>query len=172
MSELIRQVVQITPRTRWALVTDTQFDGWAGGYPSVIGAFVAFFPHWNPTLNGGPPNGSRMSDNPDGADDEGDEEQSFRDRVEEIRQQREEGDEAQGPGGGMEEMMGGGMGGNPFAQMMGGMMGGGPGGGGMGGAGGSGPDSEALTRELGRLREELRVTNERLERIATAIEND
>ena len=76
---------------------------------------------------------------------EGDEEKSFRERVEEIRQQRaderEEGDDDRSREERLEEMMGGdgpgGMGGNPFAQMMGGMMGGGPGGA-MGGGGGPG----------------------------------
>ena len=103
------------------------------------------------------------------------EEKSFRERVEEIRQQRaEEG----GPDGGPEESPfgpgggespfggGGGMGGNPFAQMMGGMMGGGP-----SGAGGD-VDTERLVRELQGLREQLTDANRQLERIADALEDD
>ncbi len=105
---------------------------------------------------------------------EEEDESSFRERVEEIRQEqaeREEGDEGR-PGLG--EMMGGGGGGgmgggNPFAQMMGGMMGGGPG----GGPGGAGDiDSERIARELGQLREEVTEVGTQLERIADALEED
>ena len=89
-----------------------------------------------------------------------DEEKSFRERVEEIRQKREEeGDgEPESPFGG--GGMGGGMGGNPFAQMMGGMMGGGPGGGG----------DEEVARELRGLREDVRDATRQLQRIADALE--
>ncbi|MFQ3295462.1 MAG: hypothetical protein ACI9PP_001245 [Halobacteriales archaeon] len=108
------------------------------------------------------------------------EEQSFRDRVEEIREQREEeGDEDRRER--MEEMMGGGpggqggagggMGGNPFAQMMGGMMGGGP-----GGPGGRGEESEVgneeLVREVRQMRDEMRDQTRALKRIADAIEEN
>jgi hypothetical protein len=116
---------------------------------------------------------------------DGDEEKSFRERVEEIRQKRAE----EGEGGEemsreerMEEMMGGsggpgGMGGgNPFAQMMGGMMGGG----GPGGMGGGGPprpgqeegsDNEELTREIRKLRDEVHDVRRSLDRIADALED-
>ena len=92
------------------------------------------------------------------------EEKSFRERVEEIRQEQESGEERAPPGGGMGDMMGGGMGGNPFAQMMGGMMGGGGGGGDL--------ETERLVRELSQLREEVRETTTQLERIADALEDD
>lgn len=100
------------------------------------------------------------------SDEEPDEEeaQSFRERVEEIRQQRAE---EESPGGeGFGDPMGGGMGGNPFAQMMGGMMGGGPGG------GGADLDTEQIVRELARLREQMRDATDELERIADALEDD
>ena len=102
----------------------------------------------------------------DEAPDE-DEEKSFRERVEEIRQEQEAGEGERPPGGGMGEMMGGGGmgGGNPFAQMMGGMMGG-------GGGGGGDIETERLVRELGQLREEVRETTTQLERIADALEDD
>ena len=92
-----------------------------------------------------------------------DEEKSFRERVEEIRQEQESGEEERPPGGGMGDMMGGGMGGNPFAQMMGGMMGGG---------GGGDIETERIVRELGQLREEMRETTTQLERIADALEDE
>ncbi|MDZ7700570.1 MAG: hypothetical protein U5J98_00090 [Halobacteriales archaeon] len=122
-----------------------------------------------------------MADDEASDGDEGtDEEQSFRERVEELREQRE------GEGGGPREAMGGGPGGpggmgggpggggNPFAQMMGGMMGGGPGamGGGPGGGAGGGLDSETFTREMERVRDEIRDVTEALERIADALEDD
>ena len=128
---------------------------------------------------------------PEGASDDGDEEKSFRERVEEIRQQRaEEREEGEGEELSreerMEEMMGGGgpggpggaggMGGNPFAQMMGGMMGGGGGPGGMGaqpGPGGEqerGSDNEDLTREIRKLRDEVNDVRRSLDRIADALE--
>ena len=90
-----------------------------------------------------------------------DEEKSFRERVEEIREKREqEGGEApESPFGGGSGM-GGGMGGNPFAQMMGGMMGGGPGGGG----------DEEVAREIRGLREDVRDATRQLQRIADALE--
>ncbi len=95
-----------------------------------------------------------------------DEEQSFRERVEEIRQEQAEREDQPGGGPGMGDMMGGmGGGGNPFAQMMGGMMGG-------GGGGGAELDTERVVRELGRVREELRDVNENLTRIADALEDD
>ena len=109
--------------------------------------------------------------------DESEEGKSFRDRVEEIREQREEG-EGGGPPGGMEEMMGGGGGpggmggGNPFAQMMGGMMGGGPGGMGGGGRGGPGVDTESIEREMELLRDEVKEATRELRRIADALEDD
>ena len=106
-------------------------------------------------------------------DEAEDEEQSFRERVEEIRQQQASGDERAGPSGaddpfgGGPEGIGGGMGGgNPFAQMMGGMMGGG------GGGGGAELDTERVVQEIGQLREELRQTNAHLERIADSLSED
>ena len=106
-----------------------------------------------------------MTDEDEPAEDE---EQSFRERVEEIRQEQADREEQPGGGPGMGEMMGGmGGGGNPFAQMMGGMMGGGGGGG-----GGAELDTERVVRELGRVREELRDVNENLSRIADALEDD
>ena len=109
-----------------------------------------------------------------------DEEKSFRERVEEIREKRaqEDDDERRER---MEEMMGGGggggpggMGGNPFAQMMGGMMGGGPGGAapGAGGPGGSEASNEELVREVRQLRDEVRDATRQLQRIADALEDD
>jgi len=115
------------------------------------------------------------ADEPSGED--AGEEQSFRERVEEIRQQRaEEGEGGEGERGPPEEMMGGGpggMGGNPFAQMMGGMMGGGPGGmgGGPPGAGGGEVGNEELTREVRQLRDEVHDIRRTLERIADALED-
>ena len=122
----------------------------------------------------------------------GEEEKSFRERVEEIRERRaEEREEGERPD--PEEMMGGGEGGNPFAQMRSGMMGGGgPGGmgGGMGGGppgmgGGGGPPgmgggpggrgeeesvgNEELVREVRQLRDEVRDVTRQLQRIAQAI---
>lgn len=102
-----------------------------------------------------------------------DEEKSFRERVEEIRERRAaEGGEGDADHERMEEMMGGpgGMGGNPFAQMMGGMMGGGPGMGGPQGAQELGGDE--LVREVRQLRDEVRDINRTLERIANAVEED
>jgi hypothetical protein len=111
-----------------------------------------------------------MADDPADSDSQGEdsqtEESSFRERVEEIREQRAEGEE----GGPPEEMMGGpgggmgGMGGNPMAQMMGG----GPGA--MGGGPGGGSDNEELTREVRQLRDEVHDIRRTLERIADAIE--
>jgi hypothetical protein len=91
-------------------------------------------------------------------------------------------------------MMGGGEGGNPFAQMMSGMMGGGGpggmGGGGPPGMGGGGPPgmggggapggrseeesvgNEELVREVRQLRDEVRDVTRQLQRIAQAIEDD
>lgn len=92
-----------------------------------------------------------------------DEAQSFRERVEEIRQERAE---EESPGGeAFGDPMAGGMGGNPFAQMMGGMMGGGS-------SGGADLDTEQIVRELGRLREQVRDATDELERIADALEDD
>jgi hypothetical protein len=115
---------------------------------------------------------------------EGDEEKSFRERVEEIRQERA--DEGEGEEGEslsreekMEEMMGGGGpgggmggGGSPFAQMMGGMMGGGGPGGALGGSpGGRGEsDNEELVREIGKVRDELHDIRREIERVADALE--
>jgi hypothetical protein len=115
-------------------------------------------------------------------EEDGDGEQSFRERVEEIRQKRSEQEGEEGgrePPEGMEGMMGGGgpgggMGGNPFAQMMGGMMGGGPGGGGMGGPGGpaqGGESDEELAREMRKLRDEIHDMRRSLDRIADALED-
>ena len=108
---------------------------------------------------------------------EGDEEKSFRERVEEIREQRsEEGDpEEDDRRERMEEMMGGGPGGmgggNPFAQMMSGMMGGGPGG--MGpGSRGEEEGNIRIVRELEALRDEISEASTQLERIADALEED
>ena len=129
--------------------------------------------------------------------DDRDEEKTFRERVEEIREQRDEETEGEGEGDQdreerLREMMGGGDpggggpgGGNPFAQMMGGMMGGGGGPGGMGGGGpggmgGPGPDpggpkgdagNEELVREVGKLRDEVHDVRRTLERIAEALED-
>jgi hypothetical protein len=113
----------------------------------------------------------------------GDEEKSFRERVEEIRQKRAEEDDGEGMSREerMEEMMGGGGGpggmggGNPFAQMMGGMMGGGGGPGGMGGGppgqgGAESGDNEELTREIRKLRDEVHDVRRSLDRIADALE--
>ena len=108
---------------------------------------------------------------------EGDEEKSFRERVEEIREERsEEGDrEEDDRRERMEEMMGGGPGGmgggNPFAQMMSGMMGGGPGGMGPGSRGEEG-ENIRLVRELEALRDEISEANAHLDRIAEALEDD
>jgi len=155
----------------------------------AVGAAPAAGPtHRFGSLFGAGPEPDGMSDD-EGEDheheaegDEGDDEKSFRERVEEIRQQRA--DESDGEGDEdrrerMEEMMGGGgpggggMGGNPFAQMMGGMMGGGgPGGGAMGGGpGGPGgeADNEELVREVRQLRDEVRDVNRTLEDIVEAI---
>jgi len=128
---------------------------------------------------------------PDGEGDDG-ESKSFRERVEEIRQQRaEEGDddgegmsreekmEEMMGGGGGPPGMGGGGGGNPFAQMMGGMMGGGGGPGGPpgmgGGPGGRGEEEstgdEELTREVRKLRDEVHDVRRTLDRIADALED-
>jgi hypothetical protein len=119
-----------------------------------------------------------------GDENGGSDEESFRERVEELREQRAEGEgddprEAMGGGGpGGPGGMGGGPGGggNPFAQMMGGMMGGGPGamggGPGGGGGGGGGLNSETFTREMERVRDEIRDATEALERIAEALEDD
>jgi hypothetical protein len=106
--------------------------------------------------------------------DEGDDEQSFQERVEELREQRAEGggDPREAMGGGPPGGMGGGPGGNPFAQMMGGMMGGGPGAMGGGPGGGGGIDDETFTREMQRLRDVLREATDELERIAEALEDD
>ncbi|WEL17350.1 MULTISPECIES: hypothetical protein [unclassified Halorhabdus] len=116
----------------------------------------------------------------------GDDEQSFRERVEEIRQERaEEGSEdmdMEDRRERMEEAMGGGGpggmgGGNPFAQMMSGMMGGGPGGPGGRGPGQMGPEDESetggneeLTREVRKLRDEVHDVRRELGRIADALE--
>lgn len=134
------------------------------------------------------------NENEDAPDEGGDdsEEKSFRERVEEIRQQRA-GEREEGDGEGMsreekmEEMMGGGpggpggpggmggMGGSPFAQMMGGMMGGGGPGGALGGApGGRGREEggdEELVREVRKVRDELHDIRRELERVADALEN-
>jgi len=127
------------------------------------------------------------SDEATESSENGGEEKSFRERVEEIRQKRAEEGEGEGEELSreerMEEMMGGGGpggmggGGNPFAQMMGGMMGGGgPGGpGGMGGAPGQaqegGGDNEELTREIRKLRDEVHDMRRTLDRIADALED-
>ncbi|MGM0399131.1 MAG: hypothetical protein ACQEQY_09090 [Halobacteriota archaeon] len=130
----------------------------------------------------------------DDTTDGDDEEKSFRERVEEIREQREAERDAgedgeEDPRERMQEMMGGGggpggmgggMGGNPFAQMMSGMMGGGGGpgamGGGMGpGAEGSdegGVDTRRLERQIEELRREVGDVTTQLERIADALEAD
>jgi hypothetical protein len=73
--------------------------------------------------------------------------------------------------------MGGGGGGNPFAQMMGGMMGGGGMGGGMGGGPGGQAEEESvgneeLVREVRQLRDEVRDATRQLQRIAQALEDD
>ena len=127
---------------------------------------------------------------PDAGDGENEgEEKSFRERVEEIRERRaEEREEGDRPD--PEEMMGGGEGGNPFAQMMSGMMGGGGGPPGMGGGppgmgGGGGPPgmgggggeeesvgNEELVREVRQLRDEVRDATRQLQRIAQALEDD
>jgi hypothetical protein len=115
-----------------------------------------------------------MPEDDETSGDDGDEEQSFQDRVEELREQRAEGeDPREAMGGGPGGRGGGPGGGNPFAQMMGGMMGGGPGamGGGPGGGGG-GLDSETFTREMERVRDEIRDATDALERIADALEDD
>ena len=96
-----------------------------------------------------------------------DEEKSFRERVEEIRERRaEEGEEGGRPD--PEEMMGGG-GGPPG---MGGGGGGGPPGmgGGRGGAEES-DDNEELVREVRQLRDEVRDATRQLQRIAQAVED-
>jgi len=135
------------------------------------------------------------ADGTDAESESDDESQSFRERVEEIRQQRaEEGDgdgegmsreermeEMMGGGGGPPGMGGGGGGGNPFAQMMGGMMGGGGGppgmGGGPGGPGGRGEEEssskadEELVREVRKLRDEVHDARRELGRIADALED-
>lgn len=125
-----------------------------------------------------------MTDSPEETDDgsetegNGDEEQSFRERVEEIRKKRAEaGEEGEGgPRGPPEEMMGGGpgmggmgggMGGNPFAEMMGGMMGGGPG---MGGRGEEDGGNEEVVREVRKLRDEVHDLRRSVDRIADALE--
>ena len=127
------------------------------------------------------------------------EEKSFRERVEEIRQQRAEeregeGGEGEDPRERMEEMMGGGGppgmgggpggggpggmgGGNPFAQMMGGMMGGGGPGGALGGEPGGrgeerGEDNEELVREVRKVRDELHDLRREVGRIADALEDE
>ncbi|UHQ96360.1 hypothetical protein [Natrinema halophilum] len=120
-------------------------------------------------------------------DQDGSDGPSFRERVEEMRQEGGEdgdGEQPQSPfGGGMGGMMGGG---NPMAQMMGGMMGGGGGPPGMGGGGGppgmgggsGGPDgrgeevgNEELVQEVRQLRDEMRDQTRALGRIADAIED-
>ena len=96
--------------------------------------------------------------------DDGSDEQSFRERVEEIREQRaEEGEAGGNPLGGGEPMSGMMGGGNPFAQMMGGMMGGG---------GGGELNAAPIVRELEQLREELESTNDHLEAIASSLRDD
>jgi len=117
-------------------------------------------------------------DKPDEGDTEpSDDEQSFRERVEEIREKRsEEREGEEDPRERMEEMMGGGGGpggmggGNPFAQMMGGMMGGGPGG--MGAGRETDEGNVRVARELEALRDEVKETNRQLTRIADALEDD
>lgn len=102
------------------------------------------------------------------------EEQSFRERVEEIREKRaEEGDgEGEPPespfgGGGGPGMGGSGMGGgNPMAQMMGGGPGGPP-----SGAGEQKTSNEELVSEVRQLRDEMRDQTRTLKRIADAIED-
>ncbi|MFB6129182.1 MAG: hypothetical protein ABEJ47_05390 [Halorhabdus sp.] len=131
-----------------------------------------------------------MSDEPEDTNEadaeSGDDEKSFRERVEEIRQERAEegGDDMdmKDRRERMEEAMGGGGpggmgGGNPFAQMMSGMMGGGPGGPGGRGPGEMGPEdaeedggNEELTREVRKLRDEVHDVRRELERIADALE--
>ena len=112
-----------------------------------------------------------MADDEDASGEAGGDEQSFQERVEELREQRAE--EGGGPPGGMGGGPPGGMGGgNPFAQMMGGMMGGGPGAMGGGPGGGAGMDDETFTREMQRLRDVLRDATDELERIADALEDD
>ena len=107
--------------------------------------------------------------------DADEDEKSFRERVEEIRQRRNEEHHTRArpeP----DEMMGGGGGGNPFAQMMSGMMGGGgPGAGaGAGGPGmgdGDDSDNEEVVREIRQLRDEVRDATRQLQRIAQAVED-
>ena len=130
----------------------------------------------------------------DEEESESGEEKSFRERVEEIRQQRAEEGDGEGDGEGlsreekMQEMMGGGggpggmgggggMGGSPFAQMMGGMMGGGGPGAGAGGPPGMGgspegesSDNEELVREVRKVRDELHDIRREMERVADALE--
>lgn len=123
----------------------------------------------------------------DDADEQGrtDEEKSFRERVEEMRERREasdDGDDDEAREERMRELLGGGgpggagMGGNPFAQMMSGMMGGGAGMGAGPGMGGSPQseqgDDERLVRELRQLRDEVHDATRQLERIADALEDD
>ncbi|MFB6113934.1 MAG: hypothetical protein ABEJ58_07510 [Halodesulfurarchaeum sp.] len=131
-------------------------------------------------------------DQPDEESSGEDEEKSFRERVEEIREERSEQAESEGQDDEqsrrerMEEMMGGGGGpggmggggpggmggGNPFAQMMSGMMGGG-GPGGMGGAQGQEEEGNIrLAREIEALRNQVEDATEQLERIADALEDD
>ncbi|GAB3018137.1 hypothetical protein [Natronobiforma cellulositropha] len=105
------------------------------------------------------------------AEENGGEEKTFRERVEEIREKRAQeaeesgGDPFGGPGGpGGPGGMGGG---NPFAQMMSGMMGGGP-----GGPGGESTGDEELVREVRQLRDEVRDVTRQLQRIADALEDD
>ncbi|XVH31084.1 hypothetical protein ACNS7O_11910 [Haloferacaceae archaeon DSL9] len=118
------------------------------------------------------------------ADDEQTEseaEKSFRERVEEIRQRREQ-EREEGDRPSPEEMMSGGGpsmgggpgmgGGNPFAQMMSGMMGGGPGGPGAAGRGEErDAGNEQLVREVRQLRDEVRDATRELRRIADALED-
>ena len=98
---------------------------------------------------------------PDGEDSDG-ESKSFRERVEEIRQQRAEEGDDDGEGVSreekMEEMMGGG--GPPG-------MGGGPGGRGEEESTGD----EELTREVRKLRDEVHDVRRTLDRIADALED-
>ncbi len=100
-----------------------------------------------------------MADEHDSDEEESTDEPSFKERLEQAREEAEAGDDP------MAGLGGGGMGGNPFAQMMGGMMGGGPGGGMQQEA-----RESAVAMELGQLREDIKELTDQLERIADSLE--
>lgn len=101
-----------------------------------------------------------MPDETDPDEEEGEERPSFQERLEQVRNEREEADDP------MEGLGGGGMGSNPFAQMMGGMMGGGP-----GGQLQQEARDSAVAREIAQLREDVHELTEQVERIADALED-